>query len=434
MRKVNLATLWNAYQPPIQRDDVLKRVDRECYNPVFQWLSRNKGLKVNITANRSLEELLIKNKCSKTLDYLGTAVQHGSVELMGSLAYHPLAPLLITSKYGKDEIKRQNELNDSFNKGIFKSLWNPSGFYLPEFGYSDEVGKVVREMGYDYTVTNALLYAEKNRKPQPFDRIVQINGLNLFFTSNWSREFAMNRPDNGDFDTRRLMNDMFNGMCKWFADKKGYTMWGYDIETIGHHQKGYGEHTLDLILRGIRDNDMESVHLKELIKMFPKTETAEIFPGTQSTGFYDICNKEYFPLWKHSQNRMHQKIWALEDYAINVINETSKVNGKLDAKNARSCIDKGLYSCKAWQANPSLGHFIPWIIIDGANMLFNGIDECCYALKRNNLHIKINEKTTDADAIKSNAGKMVFEIYQEIWKETRDSSYSDIRERVMLNV
>ncbi len=418
MKRVNLGTVWCAYQPPTQLDDMAKKIDRESYNPIFSWLSQHSGLRVNIAINRSLEELLIRNKRTDSLDKLGVAVQSGSVELMGGLAYHSLAPLLITSKYGKDEIKRQNELNDSFNKRIFGSLWKPKGFYLPEFGYSDEVGKLVKEMGYDYTATNGLLYAEKNRKPQPFDKIVQVNDLNIFFTSDWSREFAMRRPDNGDFDTRRLIYDMFNGMSSWFNGKGGYTVVGYDLETIGHHQKGYGTHTLDLMADTIKENDMESVLLEDLLKMFPERESSEIFPGTQSTSAEDIRNHEFFPLWKHSKNRMHERIFALEDYAVNVINETAKANGNSHIyKIAREEIDKGLYSCKSWQANPLAGHFIPWLITKGVDKLVNGIAGCCFILKDYNSKIKINGKLADADEILENTKEIEHAIQKLILKE-----------------
>lgn len=418
MKRVNLGTVWCANQPPTQADEVVKRIDNESYNPIFSWLSQHSGLKVSIAINRSLDELLIKNKRTNSLDKLGVAVQFGSVELMGGLAYHPLAPLLVTSKYGKDEIKRQNELNYSFNKRIFGGLWKPRGFYLPEFGYSDDVGKLVKEMGYDYTVTNGLLYAEKNRKPQPFNRIVQANDLNIFFTSDWSREFAMNRPDKGDFDTKRLICDMLNGMSSWFNGKAGYTLMGYDIETIGHHQKGYGTHTLELMLQAIRENDMESVLLNELLEMFPERESAEIFPGTQSTSAEDIRNNEFFPLWKHSKNRIHEKIFSLEDYAINVINETAKINGNSNIyKIAREDVDKGLYSCKSWQANPLAGHFIPWLITRGVDKLVNGIAGCCFILKDYNSRININGKLADADEIIENTKEIEHSIHKLILKE-----------------
>ncbi len=417
MRKVVLGTVWCANQPPVQLDETIQKIDRECYSPLFEWLSRNDGLKVNVAINKSLAELLIRNKCSKTIDYLGRAAQKGAVELLGGLAYHPLAPLIAASRYGKEEIKRQNELNHSFNKKIFGDLWNPEGLYLPEFGYSEEIGRLIKEMGYRYTITNGLLYAEKNRKPQPFDRIVESDGICLFFTSDWSREFAMTRPDKGDCDTKRLINDMFNGMLSWFQGKNGYTVWGYDIETIGHHQRGYGTHNLDMMVQGIKENDMESVLLKDLLRMFPERENAEMFPGTQSTSAGDIYAGEFFPLWLHSKNSIHKRIWEIEDYAIEVVNETAKISNSGTYKIARGNIDRGLYSCKAWHANPLGGHFTPWVITKGIDNLMKGINGCYFLLKDSDRKIMVKGGEIDSEEVLEKAKNLEKRILKAIWKE-----------------
>lgn len=92
MKKVSLGTVWCANQPPVQMDEMLQQINRECYAPVFEWLSSHDGLKANIAINKSLGELLLKNGCSKTIDYLGKAVERGNVELLGGLAYHPFSP------------------------------------------------------------------------------------------------------------------------------------------------------------------------------------------------------------------------------------------------------------------------------------------------------------------------------------------------------
>lgn len=418
MKKVNLGTVWCAYQPPVQIPEIVLEVDRECYNPLFKWLAKNNGLRVNIAINKSLEELLIKNKCTDTLDNLGIAVQLGSVELMASFAYHPFSPLIIKSRYGKDELKRQNEVNDSYNRKIFGKLWNPEGFYLPEFGYSDDVGELVRELGYEYAVTNGLLYFEKNKEPQPFNKIVTVKGLNLFFTSDWSRKFALDRPNLGIFNAMSIIKDMFDGMCIWFDKEKGYTVWGGDIETMGHHNENYGTHTLEEIAEEIKRHDMDSVFLSELRNMFPEQKQAEIFPGTQSTSVSDIYAGEFFPLWMHSKNPFHQRLWDLEDYAMNVINVAASIDRKSRLyRFSREELDKGLFSCKAWQANPDAGHFIPWLIRGGVEKIINSLSACYFIMKENNAVIEIGDKKFDAEEMLRQAKDMEYGINELICKE-----------------
>lgn len=276
-------------------------------------------------------------------------------------------------------------------------------------------------MGYKYTTTDALLFVKKNNgRPQPFDKVVQSNGLNTFFISDWSKEFAMKRPDKGDCDTRRLMQDMFDGICGWFGDKRGYSVWGYDIETIGHQQKGYGAHTLEMIAQGIRENDMESVFLKDLLEMFPEREHAEIFPGSQSTKAEDIYAGEFFPLWKHSRNKMHKRIWDIEDYTMNVVYETARVCDVSDSRIYETAKDKkyrGLYSCKAWWANPIQGHFSPWIITKGTDHLMSAIIGCYYILKENNAKIKVNGTSLGAEGMLERARQFEKALLRSVLKE-----------------
>lgn len=64
--------------------------------------------------------------------------------------YHPFMPL--ENEY---QLKRQIEINDREHEKIFGKLYKPTGFFPPEMGMNMDVARIIKEAGYDWTVTDA---------------------------------------------------------------------------------------------------------------------------------------------------------------------------------------------------------------------------------------------------------------------------------------
>lgn len=410
--KLSLGTVWHIYQPPTQKKEIVDKVTKESYLPVSEWLSRQKDFKVNININSSLTELLVKHKHNKVIENLARAAENGTVEFTGTAAYHPLLPLIIKGRYGKDEVKRQIELNDKYNSKIFGKAWKkPRGFYPPEFAFSPELAEEIKKEGFEWAVTDAKLYdASNNGKDIPHKDIGTVKGLPVFFITHWSLEFAMTRPNKGDYDIAKLVRDMQSGTSKWFNGDKGYLTWGYDGETIGHHHKGYSNERLDEMVEQINHLDMGARTLSEILDSFDKSGDIEILPGSQSSSVWDIQRGEYFPLWKHRKNILQQRLWDLQYYAIEVINETEKSPlAKKDMKKvydtSRDEIDRGLYSCKSWWANPN-GNWDHDMIYYGTDKLMKGISGCYFILKQDGRKIEARNETINAGDMIEKAKKL----------------------------
>jgi len=358
----HVSFLLHMYQPPWQYADVLKRISGECYEWLTEWLADNKrSFKATVNINYSLTELLLKNGLEIIIENIGRGVEKGSIELTGSAAYHPILPLI-----PEDEVKRQIELNDRKHAEIFKGVWNPRGFFPPEMAYSPRLSRIVREMGYEWIITDDVIYRANNQGAPPNNYIVETNSLPLFFRSRlWSNEFALGMPGRADTDAI--------GFIKKVSDSRqdnSYCILAFDIETIGHHHKEnpYNKDTMDSLENAMQDNKVGSVYVSQLLDKFPERREVKIGEGSWSTTEENIWRGVPFPLWKDPDNEIHWTLWQLVYHTINIVSKSKGVEGY---EKARDLLDRGLNSCPFWWA--STYRWNSEYILDGSKDLYESV-------------------------------------------------------------
>lgn len=378
--KIYLATLWHYYQPPGQTDDWVELISHQTYIPFSRWLANAKNdFRAAVNINYSLIKHLIRLRLSEVIENLGRAAEKGRIELTGSAAYHPILPDLLKYKGGKDEVKRQIELNDKFNREIFGGVWNPTGFFPPEMAFSPELATVIKDMGYKWSITDAPLFDATNKGAViPYKEIGTVNGLPVFFRSDWSNEFSLKRPNSGDYDVSKFVEDMRQAVNDWFRDQRGHFVIAYDGETWGHHVKQYDINALDIYTKRCNELCISHILFSDLIKSYSTVEV-KIMPGSWSSNMDDIKVGEYFPLWRHSKNPVHELFDILTAYAIEAVHAAEKtVDGNYGARRAyeeaRQELDDGEHSCKEWWANPIHGRESPKHIYAGFNQLAGAIN------------------------------------------------------------
>ncbi len=371
----DLAFLLHMYQPPWQFDDVLQKIHHECYSWLTKWLA-DSSFKVTININYSLTEQLVNNGLEDVIDNIQRGVENGSIELTGSGAYHPILPLI-----PKSEARRQIELNHKKNKEVFGDLWNPKGFFPPEMAFSNDLVKIVKDVGYEWIITDALVYEAVNDSEIPNNFVASIYGLPVFFKSGLSNNFA--------FNLSKYRNANTENFVKWIHRQlpdESYSILSFDIETIGHHCY-FTEDSMNF-LKGTMDYlRMENVTVSDILSDFPKRselirEGNEKYTGSWSTKREDILANNPFPLWNDPKNPLHKFQWQLINYAINLIS-------KSDNENARNLLDKALNSCPLWWASEK--YWNPGNILHGMNQLIEAIrmvNPDDYILKK--IYSKIN--------------------------------------------
>ncbi len=429
--KDKILTLHHWYQPPWQFPKVLDQIVNECYIPMSEFYRDVNNFKVGVNMNYSLTKQLMKQGHNQVISNLIEAAEKGNVEFLGSTAFHAFGPYT-----PKDEFVRQIELNEKGNKEIFGEVWKSEderGFFPPEMGFNPQLAITIKEAGFAWTITSGIAMLQEKF---PSNRIHTINGLPVFFRADdWSKAFAMDFPNASNFDTNQFAEVMGNNLFWWFLKRRNgleekfkkfginleelsdnHTVMGFDVETMGHHHKGYNKDYMFEFARAIENKGFESelftsylnsnVHLRR--ELINSEEDNERFMASWSTGKSDIYMGEPYPLWTPSNpiNNLQHKLIELGIEAVN----SAQTNG-YNVPNARNLLDYAQNSCKFWWANQGY-LWNPGLLMLGAAESM----QVFYALEE-----ELSKEDNDVKTYVSKAENMFQSIYSKI--KERDSCY-----------
>lgn len=355
------APLLHIYQPPTQEIDVLKRIDEECYKPLFKMLARNPEIKITLNINGVLLDLLNDFGLNDTIKMLVDLVNKGIVEIVGTAKYHPLLPLI-----QEKEVIRQIQLNEETNKKYFGDKWQHGGFFPPELAISDNVLKIIAYEGYQWVIAAGIACPDS----WPYDKInsTEDNLLVFYRDDIVSNEISFNKITAEQFIER---------IKEMYETESYYIITAMDGETFGHHIRNYEVEFLEKALKlANSDEEIEVVLISDLIDCFPVKGITKPLASSWSTSDKDLALNIPYPLWKHPNNPVHKvqyRMLRALDELINLCDEYYPQSDKnpefvLKYQTARYFYDRGLYSCPMWWASlrPS---WDPILIHKGANMM-----------------------------------------------------------------
>ena len=141
VNKINWINFLHIYQPPWQHKGVIDQISSESYEYLVTLFEKYPNFRASINITGNLVEQLDEYR-PDLLKRLQALVSKGHIELTSSAKYHALLPLL-----KKEEIKRQIELNQEVLAQYF-DIDKIKGFYMPEMAYSDDVAKIVKNLGF----------------------------------------------------------------------------------------------------------------------------------------------------------------------------------------------------------------------------------------------------------------------------------------------
>ncbi len=331
----HIGLLLHFYQPPTQDPEVVKRINGECYEPMFAMLSETDS-EVTVNINYSLTEQL-SELAPATLETLSGL---SCCSFTSSGAYHPIFPLIPSQ-----EITRQLSLNDSGNRRLLGDAYRPKGVFPPEMALDGDTIRTLGKLGFSWAITDDVPWVY-SKGEVPSNWIPSVGGTAVFLRSNfWSNRISFHGDDGGEM-AERMVKDLF----QWTGREDSYVILAMDGETFGHHRaEGIDSFLLPFleeisILEGIRISSLDRI-----LKRFPLRET-ELPPGSWSTTFADMEAGEPYPLWNHSGNLNHRTyrdllLFVLEHY------------GKQRQDGVADEVDKMLYSCPLWWASPGRESF-----------------------------------------------------------------------------
>jgi len=357
-----VSLLLHMYQPPWQYKPVLDKIVDECYSWLTELLAGSDSFHVDLNLNYSVVELLLDHGHDRVIENIGRGIENGNVEVTGSAAYHAFLPLVPI-----EEMRRQIAINHERNAEVFRGVWHPKGFFPPELGISNELVHVVKDFGYEWILTEDKVFEDQNDEAIPQRYIAELEGMPIIFRSSlWSNEFSMHRPDRGETNSSWFINDLERGM-----HKDSYLALAFDIETIGHHQKGY---SLDEMIRfrdALEESGMQLNHLSDIVDGFKEHRPIYgSYKGSWSSTKEGIRDGEPYPLWQGKDNHLHALQWA---FARQVADLVGTAKGDQQYMQARELLDKGLNSCQFWWADPSRWAS-PDYVLDAGRPLYEALD------------------------------------------------------------
>lgn len=369
------APFLHFYQPPTQFHAILKKVCRESYRPLVKMLLEHPNAKVTINISGVLTETLNDHGAEDVLEGIRQLAKNGQLEFVDSAKYHAILPLI-----PQKEMRRQIDLNHKTNLYFFKDIYKPKGFFPPEMCFSTELVKLLCAMKYEWVLISGVACLEK----WPLDVIYKISigksDINVFYRDDiLSNKISFHNIDSDDF-IQELVN-----LSK--AREDIYVITAMDAETFGHHIQNWERIFLAKVYEKIeaaeayfdsikQKSDLADMHKKifeskgmalikvvtmsELLKKFPSKRSKMPKPSSWSSSEKDIQNKDYYPLWKGLDNKIHQMQWEHINICFELVDEVCGVKDNKKesvrfAMIARGLMDRAIHSCQMWWANKELG-------------------------------------------------------------------------------
>ena len=361
-RLIFWAPLLHIYQPPTQDIEILRKINKDSYKPLFSMLEKRENVKFCLNVNGVLIEMLYEFGLGDTVDLLKNLASENKIEILGTGKFHPILPLI-----PEKEANRQIILNEDVNRKEFGSSWKRTGFFPPEMAISPKIVKIVKDLGYKWMIMSGIACPVEWLYKEIY---CSSNGLQLFF-----RDDILSNKISFKSITAEEFVEALKNMYK--NDEKSYIITAMDGETFGHHIPNYERTFLGKVLELINEEqEIMTVFITELDRHFPiNKKTIVPKESSWSTNNEDIIEKVPYPLWMHPDNSVHKYYWKIMKSLNNLMNLAEKLDlsQNWDVQNycytARYFFDRGLHSCPLWWANAGRGMWSPNLIYKGVELL-----------------------------------------------------------------
>jgi len=325
----HVGLLLHFYQPPTQAPETLRRIDAECYRPVFKLLG-DTGAPVTVNINFSLMEQLARY-CPETMEMLGEV---RGCEFTDSGGFHPLFPLIPEA-----ETIRQLAINRDGNRSLLAGYGRPRGVFPPEMALDGATAAVLSREGYQWTITDDVPWVWTGREA-PATWVPVFRGIRVLLRSNFWSNLISFHGDDGSLIADRLVKEM----RRWIGREDSYIIIAMDGETFGHHRPGSVEGFLHPFIKVFEKAGGATLSTAGDIALgFPGRE-ADIPDGSWSTSPEDMDRGVPFPLWDDPDNPDHKSLRSL----LNTVLERAR---QCDSPGVARLADEMLYSCPFWWAS-----------------------------------------------------------------------------------
>lgn len=351
---MNWINTLHLYQPPTQTKEIVDQVSRESYERIVALLDRYPQLRLTVNISGSLLELLERFGHKDVIDGLRRHAERGAVEFLGSAMYHPILPLLSAK-----EIRRQVKLHTDLSKRCFGDAYAPKGFYFPEMAYSAEAAKVVKELGFEWTVLDEV-HTTEDIDPRVRYTIKGVGLGVIFRDSSYSRTFP---PESISKAVENTADGLAGRTIVTCHDGELYGHWHKDDQ--GYYQRAF------------TNPDIHMHTVSEYLGKLEREGEIGVRDASWESQPEELEENVSLGLWNHPRNDIHQMLESFKRDVLKLVEEHQDDPAYGDARHRA---DRGVASCAWWWASERrLGPFSPltWNpteIEKGAKELFGAVE------------------------------------------------------------
>jgi len=351
MSKMHVAFVLELYQPPTQNFETLARINSECYVPLAKLLVTEPRSRITLSVTSSLINLLNEYGLAKpVLSLLLSGVEHDTIELAHSGAYHSVFPLL-----SDKEVRRQIELDIEAKRKTFRPT-RTRGILPPGLCYRDSLIPVFKDLGFNWTLIDDKLM-EPLHIPLPSCFIYTVDDMAILLRSSlWSDRIRQPREDHIHWTGRAFLQAMQQELDN--EERDCYKVIMLPGETFGHHIKYFHELFFRDLLYGLDDfPDIRLCTVSDLLvnPAFPRTERQNhadfdhFPPSSISTWLDDWTRQDPYPNFRSHNNPIHDKLWQLTDLILEV---TERLDfDQPEFERLRKLLDTAFYSGQYYHAS-----------------------------------------------------------------------------------
>lgn len=217
---------------------VMERVAARCYIPanrcLLKLIQQHAGnFKVAFSISGTAIEQM-KSYAPEALQTFKELAATGCVEFLGETYYHSLAMLYDLREYREQVRKHSALMQSEFGQ-------KPRVLRNTELLYSDDLGKLVGDMGFDAVVAEGLDDILGWRSPNYLYRVPEKSTRIFLKNYKLSDDIAFRFTSGASNGTETLRADVFSGWLHQLTDNADIVGLFLDYETFGeHHTEGTG--------------------------------------------------------------------------------------------------------------------------------------------------------------------------------------------------
>ncbi len=314
--------LWlnflHLYQPANSPDYIIKEATEKSYLRIIRALEEHPDLHFTFNITGCLFLRWDHLSYQDIFKRLRNLIDKGQLELTGTLAYHPIMPL-IDEKEARWQIKENERI-------VKKYLGNVKlkGFFLPEMAYSPASAKLIKKLNYKWIILDDFHFG----------------GEKIDFNKFYKDEFSALRVI---FRSRKISNSFVPETLDKLQGKEDIVITATDAELYGlRHNDPTAE--FEKIVKN------KNIKTKTISEHICKTRMTpiKIISASWETEEKDLKEKNPYPLWQNKKNKIQNEIWRLANLAYKTMEDNKK---DANYKWARWHFVRGLASCTFWWAS-----------------------------------------------------------------------------------